>query len=151
MVQKCHQNLYLLFCSASLRYMKYALQNIIFLVRSTFCSVLESMRIPSLGTAFLSHLSPYQWCSEAKVPQPGRACQPTPVFLPGESSWTEEPDGLQSLGVAKSWTRLNDSVYVVSILNKTSQAGKPVRRPLWSFKCTIPTRLKWGHINDEVN
>ena len=22
--------------------------------------------------------------------------QPTPVFLPGESPWTEEPDGLQS-------------------------------------------------------
>ena len=24
--------------------------------------------------------------------------QPTPVFLPGESSWTEEPGGLQSVG-----------------------------------------------------
>ena len=29
-----------------------------------------------------------------------RAWQPTPVFLPGESSWTEEPGGLQA--------RLND-------------------------------------------
>ena len=27
-----------------------------------------------------------------------RAWQPTPVFLPGESSWTEEPGGLQSMG-----------------------------------------------------
>ena len=27
-----------------------------------------------------------------------RAWQPTPVFLPGESPWTEEPDGLQSMG-----------------------------------------------------
>ena len=27
-----------------------------------------------------------------------RAWQPTPVFLPGESPWTEEPDGLQSTG-----------------------------------------------------
>ena len=26
-----------------------------------------------------------------------RAWQPTPVFLPGESSWREEPDGLQSM------------------------------------------------------
>ena len=26
-----------------------------------------------------------------------RAWQPTPVFLPGESPWTEEPDGLQSI------------------------------------------------------
>ena len=24
--------------------------------------------------------------------------QPTPVFLPGESPWTEEPGGLQSMG-----------------------------------------------------
>ena len=27
-----------------------------------------------------------------------RAWQPTPVFLPGESPWTEESDGLQSMG-----------------------------------------------------
>ena len=33
---------------------------------------------------------------------------PTPVFLPGESPWTEDPGGLQSMGVAKSGTRLSD-------------------------------------------
>ena len=27
-----------------------------------------------------------------------RAWQPTPVFLPGESPWTQEPGGLQSVG-----------------------------------------------------
>ena len=27
-----------------------------------------------------------------------RAWQPTPVFLPGESPWIEEPGGLQSIG-----------------------------------------------------
>ena len=27
-----------------------------------------------------------------------RAWQPTPIFLPGESPWTEEPGGLQSMG-----------------------------------------------------
>ena len=27
-----------------------------------------------------------------------RKWQPTPVFLPGESLWTEEPGGLQSMG-----------------------------------------------------
>ena len=27
-----------------------------------------------------------------------RAWQPTPLFLPGESSWTEEPGGQQSKG-----------------------------------------------------
>ena len=26
-----------------------------------------------------------------------KAWQPTPVFLPGESPWTEEPGGLQSM------------------------------------------------------
>ena len=28
----------------------------------------------------------------------GRAWHPTPVFLPGESPWTEEPGRLQSMG-----------------------------------------------------
>jgi len=27
--------------------------------------------------------------------------QPTPVFLPGESPWTEEPGGLQSMGLQR--------------------------------------------------
>ena len=34
-----------------------------------------------------------------------KAWQPTPVFLPGESPWTEEP-GPTVHGVTKSWTRL---------------------------------------------
>ena len=32
----------------------------------------------------------------------GRAWQPTPTFLPGESPWTEEPGGLQSMGRKES-------------------------------------------------
>ena len=35
-----------------------------------------------------------------KIPW-GRAWRPTPVFMPGESSWTEEPDWLQSRGSQK--------------------------------------------------
>ena len=38
-----------------------------------------------------------------------RARQPTPVFLPGESPWTEEPGGLQSIGsqrVRQNWSNL---------------------------------------------
>ena len=31
-----------------------------------------------------------------------RAWQPTPVVLPGESPWTEDPGGLQSLGSKES-------------------------------------------------
>ena len=30
-----------------------------------------------------------------------KAWQPTPVFLPGESPWTEEPGGLQSVGLQR--------------------------------------------------
>ena len=30
-----------------------------------------------------------------------RAWQPTPVFLPGESPWTEEAGGLQSMGLQR--------------------------------------------------
>ena len=33
-----------------------------------------------------------------------RARQPTPVFLPEESPWTEEPGGLQSMGCKESDT-----------------------------------------------
>ena len=29
------------------------------------------------------------------------AWQPTPVFFPGESKWTEEPGGLQSMGLQR--------------------------------------------------
>ena len=35
------------------------------------------------------------------------AWQPTSVFLPGESPWTEEPGGLQSMG-SQSLTLLSD-------------------------------------------
>ena len=43
-----------------------------------------------------------------KIPW-GRAWQPTPVFLPGESSWIEEPGRLQSMGsqrVGHGWSDL---------------------------------------------
>ena len=38
---------------------------------------------------------------------------PTSVFWPAESSWTEEPGGLQSIGVAKSQTRLSNYTLAV--------------------------------------
>ena len=47
---------------------------------------------------------PWVW----KIPS-RRACQPTPVFLPGESPWTEEPGGLRSIGlqrVGHNWSDL---------------------------------------------
>ena len=47
---------------------------------------------------------------ETRVPSPGqedpleKGMQPTPVFLPGESPWTEEPGGLQSMGLQSDMT-----------------------------------------------
>ena len=35
-----------------------------------------------------------------KIPWRG-TWQPTPLFLPGESPWTEEPGGLQSMGLSR--------------------------------------------------
>ena len=34
-------------------------------------------------------------------PLEGRVWQPTPVFLPGESAWTEKPGRLQSIGLQR--------------------------------------------------
>ena len=45
------------------------------------------------------------WSLVGKIPW-RRAWQPTPVFLSGESPWTEEPGGLQSM-VAQSCTQLS--------------------------------------------
>ena len=42
-----------------------------------------------------------------------KAWQPTPVFLPGESPWTEEPGGLQSMGTQKESDTTEHSTYVI--------------------------------------
>ena len=48
-----------------------------------------------------------------------RAWQPTPVFLPGESPWTDEPGGLQSIGLQRvrhGWAiKHNDFSSLVSL------------------------------------
>ena len=43
-----------------------------------------------------------------KIPYRGK-WQPTPVFLPGESPWTEEPGGLHSTGSQRVGHDLSDS------------------------------------------
>ena len=47
------------------------------------------------------------WSWIGKIPW-RRAWQPTPVSLPGESPWTEEPGGATVHGIAKSRLRLSD-------------------------------------------
>ena len=45
-----------------------------------------------------------------------RAWQPTPLFLPGESPWTEEPGGLQSIGsqnVRHDWATKHSTAHTI--------------------------------------
>ena len=49
-------------------------------------------------------------------PVPRRAWQPTPVFLPRESPWTEEPGGIQSIvsqKVGHDWSFLAQASYSI--------------------------------------
>ena len=84
-----------------------------------------------------------------------RAWPPTPVFLPGESPWTEEPDGLQSMGSqrigciwATKTTHLHEIlilqvktifVYVLSVC--ASICKKYICTPLWNEKIFAPLWL----------
>ena len=60
------------------------------------------------GGSAVKNLSTMQEPWVGKIPW-RRAWQPTPVFLPGESPWTEEPGGLQSIrsqSVGRDWSNL---------------------------------------------
>ena len=82
------------------------------------------------------------------IPQ-RRAWQPVPIFLPGESQWTEEPGGLQSTGshiVGHDWSDLaltikfvDRRVRIISIINMTVikcilKQISMKRLPLWINK-----------------
>ena len=54
-----------------------------------------------------------------------RKWQPTPVFLPGESPWIEEPGGLQSLGLQKSQMQLSDLQQQHTSLLVTGSPNRP--------------------------
>ena len=52
-----------------------------------------------------------------------KAWQPTWVFLPGESPWTEEPGGLQSVGSQRVWhNRSNLAQHRICLLNRNDGA-----------------------------
>ena len=61
-----------------------------------------------------------------------RKWQSTPVFLPGESPWTEEPGGLQPMGVTKSQKWLSNS-HTLSKLHR-------VRDLLFNFYYTMSSK-----------
>ena len=60
----------------------------------------------------VTHVEDFALCSEG-IRSPWRGLikewQPTPVFLPGEPPWTEEPGGLQSMGSQSrtGWSKLH--------------------------------------------
>ena len=56
----------------------------------------------------------------------GRAWQPTPVFLPGEFPWSEEPGGLRFMGLKRVWH---------DWANKHSTAAWVSRREMTYEKC----------------
>ena len=49
-----------------------------------------------------------------------KAWQPTPVFLPGESPWTEEPGGLQSMGSESNMTERLSKGFILLCMHDTS-------------------------------
>ena len=72
-----------------------------------------------------------------------RAWQPTPVFLPGESPWTEEPGGLQSMELqSQTWLKqlsTQHSVHVLptvvslSVCEKAGWGERASDRESWCF------------------
>ena len=64
-----------------------------------------------------------------------RPWQPTPVFLPGESSWTEKSGGLQSMGsqrVKQDWVTKHTPQQTVQYLVLPEKEGDfPVTAQIW--------------------
>ena len=73
-----------------------------------------------------------------------RAWQPTPVFLPGESLWTEEPGGLQSMGSQKIDTQVHNkmifsnsfftNICFLFMANSWENNGNSERLYFWGFQ-----------------
>ena len=80
-----------------------------------------------------------------------RACRHTPVFLPGESPSTEEPGGLQSMGVTKNQMQLSDSAHTALCTFKevNRQATDIFAQGLYP-KCTDNSTLKNKKTNSTI-
>ena len=80
-----------------------------------------------------------------------RAWQPTPVFLPGDSRWTEELGGLQSMGSQRVGTSDRLSIAQLSSLppwtqtHASSMVFSPVTDPLsWALGLPHAHCPLWG-------
>ena len=78
----------------------------------SFWTSLVAQMVKRLSTVWETQVQSLGWDDPLEE---GMALQytPTPVFSPGESPWTEEPGGLQSLG-SQSWTLLSNWAYQVA-------------------------------------
>ena len=75
-----------------------------------------------------------------------RAWQPTPVFLPGESPWTEEPGGhspwgCTELDATEPWSQHSTAQHMYGILSSAKSdsftSSFPVCKPCIYFHCLI--------------
>ena len=70
-------------------------------IRTQSCYLLTTHFVPSTYVLYI-HFLIVSFLQDRDRKIPGRReWPPTPVFLPGESPWTEEPGGLQSMGSPK--------------------------------------------------
>ena len=72
-------------------------------VQSLWCASLVAQMVKNLPAILETGVQSLGWEDPLE-----EGMAPTPLFLPGESTWTEEPGGLQSDGVSKSGTQLID-------------------------------------------
>ena len=81
------------------------------------------------------------WPRVGMIPQ-RREWIPMPVFLPGESPWTEEPEGLQSMGsqrVGHDWVAKTFTIFLFKIMNPTARQT--------SFQIDLLFLLSWAAQN----
>ena len=74
-----------------------------------------------------------------------RAWQPTPIFFPGEYSWTEEPGGLHSMALQES-----DMTEQLSIA-EPSTAWSVTQNITHTKTTTFKEELSGGHIENNMN
>ena len=73
-----------------------------------------------------------------------RAWQPTPVFLPGEYPWTEEPGGLPTMGsqrVTYNWVTKHTHREIVEDRGAWRAAVHPVADQTWLIDWTTTAKL----------
>ena len=66
-----------------------------------------------------------------------RAWQPTPVLLPGESPWAEEPGRLQSIGLQRIRQDWSDLAHAQCICQSQSPNSSPDSSTLASVCCSL--------------